>query len=76
MLQYKKYKVEVNPDFIRFVAEHAPAETGARGLQSVCNEVLREVFYNPAAFARDGTIHLNAELARRTMQLYRKTGNQ
>lgn len=76
MLQYKKYRVEVNPDFIRFVAEHSPAETGARGLQSVCNEVLREVFYNPAAFAKDGVIHLDANLAKRTMQLYRNTGNQ
>lgn len=73
MLRYKNYKVEVHDDFPRFIAEHTAPETGARGLHSVCNEILQEVFYNPSAFAQNGTIHLNVELARKTMQLYKKT---
>lgn len=72
MFEYKGYQVEVHDDFPRFVAEHTAPETGARGLHSVCNEILQEVFYDPSAFAEGRTIHLTAGMAGKTMQLYRK----
>lgn len=71
LLQLKGYKVELGEDVSEVIAGYCPQETGARALNSICNNLFTRILYEPKKYADDkGLIKVTPDLARELINLY------
>ncbi len=70
LLQAKGYSLEIDSEVYNFIARKCPDETGARGLQSLANELFTEIIYDPTKYAEGNIINVNEEMAYETIKLY------
>lgn len=62
LFRSKGYELVVSKSVPQLIAERSPEETGARGLNLVCNDIFTEILYEVEKYDTDGVIKLTPRL--------------